>query len=233
MYGGRDVPPSATAGTGGDASKTTFAADTWTWDGSDWTEQHPAHRPVLFVPSAAYDYGRSEVVLLGAGPNAMETWTYNGVDWTAHPAAQGKPDPIRVQGRLSFDPTSKTIVTFGGLNQSAADLSVVWQWDGQTWSQTPVTGPPAHRAVSNMAPVLDRSIMLLYDSDGSGAQAGTWLWDGRAFLQVQPSHQPALPALACAADPPRERVLLFGWTWPDMVFQVWSWSGGDWSLVVI
>lgn len=231
MYGGRDVPSAAAAGTGGDAGTITFAADTWTWDGSDWTQQHPAHHPVLFVPFATYDYARSEVVLLGFRPTGMETWTFNGVDWMQHPAVQGRPDPPRVQGWLSFDAASKTVVTFGGFNQAGADLTAVWVWDRQTWKPTPAAMPAVHHLGSIMAPDFDGGSMLLYDSDGAGAGASTWRWDGRSFLELQASHQPQVPALSLTADPPRHRLLLFGWTWPDRQFQVWSWSGGDWSLV--
>lgn len=233
MYGGRDVPASATAGTGGDVGQITFAADTWTWDGSDWTEQHPAHHPVLFVPFGTYDYERNEVVLLGISSGGMDTWTFNGADWTQHAAAQGKLVPPRLQGWLSFDPVSKTVATFGGFSQGA-DVTALWEWNGQQWTRTVAAGPAVHlRMASNMAPDLDEPAMLLYDSDGGGAQSSTWRWNGRAFQQVQPSHEPGLPALGLAADPPRHRLLLFGRTWPGRQFQVWSWSGNDWRLVTV
>jgi hypothetical protein len=228
MYGGRDVPAAATAGTGGEG-KIPYAADTWTWNGSDWTEQHPTHHPVLFVPYATYDYARSEVVLMGFGPSGMETWTYDGADWTPHPAAQGKPDPPRIQGWLSFDPASRTVVTFGGFNSGGADLSAVWDWDGQTWRRTPAAMPPVYRLGSIMAPDLDSGSMLLYDRQADGAASSTWRWDGHTFNRLQPPHQPQLPALKLDADPRRHRLVLYGWTWPNRQFQVWSWSGGDWS----
>ena len=233
MYGGRDVPAAATAGKGGEVGNITFAADTWTWDGSDWTQQHPAHHPVLFVPNATYDHARNEVVLFGFGPTGMETWTYDGADWIQHPAVHGKPDPPRIQGWLAFDPASKTVVTFGGFNSGGADLTAVWEWNGQTWTRTAAAAPAVNRLGSIVAPDLDRPSMLLYDSDGTGAGASTWRWDGFTFQRLQPSHQPQVPALALTADPPRHRLLLFGWTWPDRQFQVWSWSGGDWSLVAV
>jgi hypothetical protein len=230
MYGGRDVPDNAAAGRAGEGG-ITFAADTWTWDGSDWTQQYPAHHPVLFVPEMTYDYARNQILLLGFGQNGMETWTYDGSDWTQHPAS--KPDPPRVQGWLSFDPASKTVVTFGGHNDGGADVSAVWQWDGQTWRRTAAAMPPVYQLGSIMAPDVNLGSMLLYDSDTGGAPSSTWRWDGRAFQRLQPSHQPQVLALGLSADLSRHRLLLFGWTWPDRQFQVWSWSGADWSQLLV
>ena len=40
--------------------------DTWTWDGSDWTERTPAHAPEARDGAAmAYDTARSQIVLFG------------------------------------------------------------------------------------------------------------------------------------------------------------------------
>jgi hypothetical protein len=229
MYGGSDVPDSAAAGRGGDANTMTFAADTWTWDGSDWSQQRPAHHPVLLAPDITYDHARNEVLLLGFGQTGMETWTYDGSDWAQHQPAQAEPTPPRIQGWLSFDPASKTVVTFGGFNAGGADVTALWAWDGQTWRRTPAVMPPVYRLGSIMAPELELGSMLLYDSERPDTPSSAWRWDGVTFQRLQPSHQPHLLALALAADVSRHRLLLFGWTWPDRQFQVWSWSGGDWS----
>ena len=101
MYGGRDVPASATAGTGGEVGGIRFAADTWTWSGSDWTEQHPAHRPVLFVPDGTYDYVRNQLLLLGFD-GQMETWTYDGTAQYAYSTDGGAFTDIGPAFRLTW-----------------------------------------------------------------------------------------------------------------------------------
>jgi hypothetical protein len=228
MYGGRDVPPSATAGYGGEVGGISFAADTWTWDGSDWTERHPLHHPVLFVPDAAYDFARSDIVLTSWGTGAMETWTYDGSDWTRHALANGKPDPPRSQFPMAFDPTSETVLLFGGFNLGGADTTRVWEWDGQDWRQTPAHSP--FKPLSAVcAPDLENHSILIYDEE---LQPSTWRWDGTAFQQLKPPHQPQLQAVL-APDPPRHQLLVFGWTWPTWQFQVWAWSGNDWSVASI
>ncbi len=231
MYGGRDVPQSAAEATG--FGTITYSGDTWTWDGSDWSQQHPAHHPVLFQPSATYDYARRQIVLVGSTPTlTLETWTYDGFDWTHWAQADGKPAPSRIYSRLSFDAASKTVVTFGGYNPRASDLTAVWEWDGRTWTQTPAASPFALSAFAGFAPEFDQGSMLIC-SDSPAAT--TWRWDGSRFTQLHPLHQPGLCA-GLSPDISRHRVLLYGWTLSDgqfWQFEVWSWSGYDWSRTSI
>ena len=71
---------------GGDSS-TGDLGDTWTWNGSTWTKQHPATRPaVRFEAAMAYDAAASNVVLFsGIGGTGLDgiaplrnTWTWGG-----------------------------------------------------------------------------------------------------------------------------------------------------------
>ncbi len=65
--------------------------DTWTWDGTRWTQQHPRHAPSVRsstgpMPSMAYDAMRGEVVIFGGieyttNVPLNDTWTWNGGDW--------------------------------------------------------------------------------------------------------------------------------------------------------
>ena len=81
----------------------TELSDTWTWDGSSWTEQHPAVNPGARQDATmAFDAAHNEVVLYGgseyrppAGSGLVnDTWAWDGSNWhrvvTAHaPAATG------------------------------------------------------------------------------------------------------------------------------------------------
>jgi hypothetical protein len=55
-------------------------ADTWTWDGSTWTQQHPVPSPsARTAASMAYDAATSTVVLFGGGGKRHllnTTWTW-------------------------------------------------------------------------------------------------------------------------------------------------------------
>jgi hypothetical protein len=60
-----------------------FTNDTWTWDGTTWTKQHPATSPTARqLPSMAYDAATSTAVLFGGNiaghPRRTpgDTWTW-------------------------------------------------------------------------------------------------------------------------------------------------------------
>jgi hypothetical protein len=63
-----------------------FLGDTWTWDGSDWTERTPAHSPpARGYPGMAYAAAPGQVVLFGGGSDSGkldDTWIWAGSDWT-------------------------------------------------------------------------------------------------------------------------------------------------------
>src|SRR5207247_1336868 len=66
-------------------------ADTWEWDGTNWTQQTPATSPPARAGhSLAYDSARGRVVLfggcastvtVGAGDFLADTWEWDGTTW--------------------------------------------------------------------------------------------------------------------------------------------------------
>jgi ASPM-SPD-2-Hydin domain-containing protein/galactose oxidase-like protein len=66
-----------------------FFNDTWTWDGTNWTQQLPATSPpTTTLPGMTYDEARSQIVLFG-GSNGnsfvKSTWTYGAPASTTCP----------------------------------------------------------------------------------------------------------------------------------------------------
>lgn len=67
---------------------------TWTWNGSDWSQQHPSRSPgARYFASAAYDPAVGKVILFGGKSYGVvsgsyrelvtnELWTWDGTDWT-------------------------------------------------------------------------------------------------------------------------------------------------------
>src|SRR5207245_6831744 len=61
--------------------------DTWSWDGTNWTQETPtASPPALYMQGMApFDKGGSTVLFGGfgfnpaAGPGSSETWIWNGI----------------------------------------------------------------------------------------------------------------------------------------------------------
>jgi hypothetical protein len=120
LYGG--------AGTG---SPSKNLGDTWTWDGTTWTRQHPpTSPPVLNYASMAYDPGTGTVVMFGGAAGAFgsvtnATWTWDGTTWTLQsPAAS---PGARVYASMAYDAATSTSVLFGGFNDTT-NFTDTWTW---------------------------------------------------------------------------------------------------------
>ncbi len=103
----------------GGSSGNGVLGDTWTWDGSTWTQQSPTTSPPAdYTGSMAYDPATGQLVLFGGTPLLNQTWTYGyspsittqpssqsvvrGGSLTFTAAATGSPIPT-VQWQLSVD----------------------------------------------------------------------------------------------------------------------------------
>ena len=92
LFGGDTLPPSY-----GDWLS---VDETWVWDGTDWTEEHPAESPDARSFAAMAAAG-GELVLFGGGnfggsfQAPAGTWTWDGSAWKKHtgegPSARNDP----------------------------------------------------------------------------------------------------------------------------------------------
>ena len=227
MYGGRDVPQAVAAGRGGEVGQITYSADTWTWNGNDWTELHPAHYPIFFVPDIAFDVARQVVVLLGYVGH-METWTWDGVDWTHQGKSDGLPQPVVRQTRLSYDPATQKVMCFGGRNDGGETLANPWVWDGTTWSKLAGVATPKIQYFGPMAPEGTNQTLLIFDWQSRT----TWRWNGASFEQLNAPHEPNIVAEVVAADP-ENRVILGGLSQSTGTYELWQWTGADWIAATL
>ena len=92
-------------------------SDTWTYDGSNWTQQSlPTTPPARTGGSMAYDPRLSATVLFGGtairyreNDLLQDTWTYKGKTWTK----QTPPTSPSTLGVLAYDPNLNSLVLFG------------------------------------------------------------------------------------------------------------------------
>jgi hypothetical protein len=112
-------------------------ATTWTWNGTTWTEQHPATSPpARELPYMAYDAATSTVVLFGGAVAPRQcpvgdTWTWNGTTWTEqapahHPSA-------RSGGAMVYDAATGNVVLFGGF-EMYRPCNANFEYFHQTWT---------------------------------------------------------------------------------------------------
>jgi photosystem II stability/assembly factor-like uncharacterized protein len=106
-----------------------YCNDTWTWNGTTWTQQAPATSPPgQWWPVMAYDAATATVVEFGGDENGRilnDTWTWDGTTWTQqHPATS---PPARYATQMAYDAATGTVVMFGGQGRKKM-LHDTWTW---------------------------------------------------------------------------------------------------------
>ena len=115
--------------------------DTWTWDGTDWTLENPANRPLgRNWHAMSYDGNTDTILLFGGSPPGgpvSEMWSWDGSDWTQ--LTPPTLPPARSEGAMAWDPDRGVVVLSGGWDASTL-LNDTWEWDGTTWTEVTAAG---------------------------------------------------------------------------------------------
>jgi hypothetical protein len=204
LFGGL-FQPSTQAGTG----SAYVMNDTWTWDGYNWTERNPTDAPTARAyPNLVYDAAHNELLLFGGsqsatgGPGLNDTWEWDGTDWRElHPAHAPS---ARYGADMTYDPSTQTVVLFGGIDDNNQLLNDTWTWDGMDWTeqQTGQSPPPRYWGVSAFDPASGDVVAFggCVCSTTSDFANDTWAWDGTNWNQVQTDHVPLGRVYAAAVD---------------------------------
>ncbi len=174
----------------GGASDSNLFADTWTWDGTEWTQVADTGPTARSGHALAYDNARERVVLFGGrtGNPLGDTWEWDGTEWTQ---VQDVGPSARLAHAMAFDSTASRVVLFGGAGANGTGLNDTWLWDGTAWTQAADTGPDPRAAsamvaattivlfggVNSIDPNLPQSNRIIYGD--------SWRWDGKAWTKVQ------------------------------------------------
>lgn len=233
MYGGRANSPSAVLG------------DTWTWNGTDWTERFPAHSPsVLEAAAIAYDIANDQVVLFGGNSDEAgqddtnnETWIWDRNDWTQVFPAHSPSS--RLFTNAAYDETRSEVVLFSGADNSGVPIQDTWIWDGTDWTEKfPVNSPYDHgvnnQIFSRLAWDPTNHLVVFMPSSLVPGFNGTWTWNGTNWTEHSSTNHPTgveFPGLAnwrIGGKP----LAFAGRTGglPDLPTSgTFSWNGSDWT----
>ncbi len=232
MFGGRGTVGGTIAC--GTVGAEICSADTWTWNGTDWTQLHPEKNPQPFVPTMTYDQSSGAVVLYSI---SAETWSWDGASWTLKASLSGSPTPGHATPVLAFDPATGHVVLFGGFSQGG-NVNSMWSWTGQSWTSLGADAPLANLE-SSAAENVDGKTLLGYQNPQvvppappvvNVTAAQTWVWNGSRWTQLNPRHEPTAAAMGLFADPKSHRVLLVGTNvLRGNAMEIWAWDGADWS----
>ncbi|HXW34537.1 MAG TPA: Ig-like domain-containing protein [Acidimicrobiales bacterium] len=172
------------------SGSSTGESETWTWDGTDWTQESPAHSPsARFAVSLATDETTKDVVLFGgcctSGAGYDDTWIWNGSDWVQQ--APTTSPPARLAAALTEDPQTGDLILFGGVSAQTT-YDDTWTWNGSNWSeQYPAESPPGGSTYSGgdnyMATDPPGTKVVLFDGMNDDTNLDdAWVWtDGSAL----------------------------------------------------
>jgi N-acetylneuraminic acid mutarotase len=235
--------------------------DTWTFDGTSWTEQHPTNSPpARILGSMVYDAAHSEAVLFGGATCVLtqcfamgDTWTWDGTNWTERNPIHTP--PARYSAAMSFD--GNKVLLFGGCIESCPSVGAgdpafgafgtdTWTWDGSDWTlQTTASFPPP-RAGASFAYDSGHGKAILFS--GAAPQSNneltpvpdysdTWAWNGTSWTQLSPATSPpGRQGAGMVYDSARSQIVLFGGyddeflEFKDSFRQdTWLWDGTNWA----
>ncbi|MGH2692466.1 MAG: kelch repeat-containing protein, partial [Actinomycetota bacterium] len=227
--------------------------DTWTFDGSRWTEHQPAPSPSLRTGArAVWDATRGQVVLFGgAGTGGVlsDTWTWDGNTWTErHPAHS---PAARAFGGMAYDAATSKVVLVGGTDGNNVSLPDTWTWDGTDWTQEITALSPPPRASFGFADGSATSPPVLFGGVNFAGVQGlylndTWTWDGPNHTWVpHPVATSPVPraGLQLAYDPAIGKTVLYGgyafapnvqpngFSTQGNYDDTWTWDGSGWTLL--
>jgi hypothetical protein len=204
--------------------------DTWTWDGSAWTQivtqNAPTKRSGMGMAS---DPVTGNVVIFG-GVNIAElfedTWSFDGTDWveiTPTESPEARFDPV-----VATDP-QRGIVLFGGHRISYLG-SDTWVFDGSKWASADVPTPKPRFGASL---VYDdaRGEMVLFGGDADHVFGDTWTYKD-SWERLSPQLSPPPRAQAGEAfDAERDVTVVFGGqdSGANDLGDTWTFDGANWT----
>src|SRR5439155_43677 len=195
-------------------------ADTWSWNGEDWTQLSDGGPPPRARHALAFDPNRRVVVLFGGSSSPIapgsallsDTWEWDGNEWTQQEDIGPASREMHV---MAFDSVRQSVVLFGGAVEGGqTSLGDTWEWNGSVWTQvasfgaTPCSGAAA--ACKGDAVGLFGGIEFLAADPQVRLFATTWEWDGKHWALRQDIGPLARWAHAMAFDSQRNHMVLFG-----------------------
>jgi hypothetical protein len=122
--------------------------DTWTFDGTTWTQATPATSPVIAGYAGIAPLG-NELVMFGGYwyVDTNQTWTFDGTSWTSLPIAI----PPTARDGSGMATSGNQIVMFGGsMGTDQGCLGDTWTFDGKNWTLLPEVNGLYARAYTAM-----------------------------------------------------------------------------------
>jgi hypothetical protein len=184
------------------ASQAGLVNETWTWNGSIWTQQHPATSPsARYGACAAGDAATGQFIVYGGQGNIAyqpvnlsDTWNWTGSTW--QPLSPSTTPPAGYCA-MTYDASAKVIVMLVATSGDSAMQT--WLWNGSDWTRAadvPVVG----EANVSYDPDTGTDLTYIGDTDCTSLAPShgmkcvqtdqLWSWDGASWTQLPATNAP-------------------------------------------
>ncbi len=194
-------------------------ADTWAWDGKDWTELGPAKGAPGPREGARMVTTDDGVLLFGGHLGNVtyhaDAWTWNGTAWSG--ADGGRRPPGRGSAAVAWDQARHSLFVFGGIGFNATGgpgaqgtlLGDTWIFAGGQWISVVPAGPPPLSFANAIWDPSAKRVLILLGMRCPNPTSDEWAWDGAKWSDAGPVAVPPRWGAASAQDPDG-KVLVFG-----------------------
>jgi hypothetical protein len=202
-----------------DQSEGAEAADTWTWDGIDWTEADagpgaPGYRQGPRAVTTA-----DGLVLFGGRMGNVkyygDAWTWNGKKWSR--IDRDPRPPGRGAAAVVWNPVDSSLFVFSGTGLKAGAgpgnlgelLGDAWTMANGKWTQLKGSGPPPVANSIGMWDSQSKRPVVMLGMPCPNPSGDAWPWDGTAWST---SAKPGMSARwgSALAQAPDGTAVLFG-----------------------
>lgn len=158
-----------------------FYRDTWTWNGTRWTEVTGKTAFYRSLPAMFYDPTLRKVVMYGGigrreregtGVRFGDTWSFNGTDWVEITSANSPPP--RYAASVALDPTTNLTHMFGGKNEDEQFTNEHFVWNGTRWEEVEFPNVPSPRQAAGFTWDPSLQMLTLFGGFNGAHKSDVW-----------------------------------------------------------
>lgn len=175
-------------------------ADTWVWDGTDWTEKLVVGPPARANHQMAYDNNRGLTVLFGGSGGSTaysDIWEWDGTNWLQ--VTTSNPPSPRGGASFAYDQAADRFVLFGGQGLTTGAHGDTWLYNPATATWTEQTALATAPSARIFAPItyqsdqgpLGQGVVMHGGNDFVTILTDTWRWDGAAWHDLSAPSGPS------------------------------------------
>ena len=195
------------------------SSDTWTWNGSDWTEVSVESKAIGPRQGLRMVTAGNGVLLFGGNYANLryyaDVWTWDGAGWSR--IDRNPTPPGRGNAAITWDPLDSALFVYGGagINSQAGpgalgkQLNDVWVLRNGAWTQLRADGPPTLANGNAFWNQKTNRLVVVFGIKCPDPTNEDWVWAGASWTQ---SANVAIPARwgAAIAEDPGGNVVVFG-----------------------